>query len=403
MLPKSWHGRYPLVGLVCTVLILALVACSLGTGLLGESTPTPEATPGAAPMPPEFDILWEAWQALRENSIYGGELDAKSLSEGAVHGMMQSLDDPYAAYLDPELYSMQQEDLEGSFEGVGARVAMRNGQVMILAPLPGSPAESAGIRPGDIIIEVDGESTVDMNLYEVVALIRGPSGTTVSLGIQHEGEDKPVTIDVTRERIDVPSVTLVEMLPGDVAHVRIEEFSDDTDEEFEAVRAEIQKEGARGLVLDLRNNPGGILESVVNTASWFLKDGLVLYEIDSKGSRTEWQVRKVGQVIELPIVVLVNQFSASGSEVLAGALQDRGEAIVVGEKTFGKGSVNTLQPLSDGSAVYYTIARWYTPNGRLIEGEGLQPDITVESQPGSPADEQLERALEELRTMMEAS
>jgi carboxyl-terminal processing protease len=354
-------------------------------------------------MPPEFDILWEAWQALRENSIYGGELDAKSLSEGAVHGMMQSLDDPYAAYLDPELYSMQQEDLEGSFEGVGARVAMRNGQVMILAPLPGSPAESAGIRPGDIIIEVDGESTVDMNLYEVVALIRGPSGTTVSLGIQHEGEDKPVTIDVTRERIDVPSVTLVEMLPGDVAHVRIEEFSDDTDEEFEAVRAEIQKEGARGLVLDLRNNPGGILESVVNTASWFLKDGLVLYEIDSKGSRTEWQVRKVGQVIELPIVVLVNQFSASGSEVLAGALQDRGEAIVVGEKTFGKGSVNTLQPLSDGSAVYYTIARWYTPNGRLIEGEGLQPDITVESQPGSPADEQLERALEELRTMMEAS
>ena len=403
MLPKSWHGRYLLVGLVCTVLMLALVACSLGTGLLGENTPTPEATPAAAQMPPEFDILWEAWQALRENSIYGGELDAKSLSEGAVHGMMQSLGDPYAAYLDPELYRMQQQDLEGSFEGIGARVAMQNGQVMVLAPLPGSPAESAGIRPGDIIIEVDGESTVDMNLYEVVALIRGPSGTTVSLSIYHEGEDKPVTIDVTRERIDVPSVTLVEMLPGDVAHLRIEEFSDDTDEEFEAVRAEIEKEGARGLVLDLRNNPGGVLESVVNTASWFLKDGLVLYEIDSKGSRRDWQVRKVGQVIELPIVVLVNRFSASGSEVLAGALQDRGEAVLVGEKTFGKGSVNTLHPLSDGSAVYYTIARWYTPNGRLIEGEGLQPDITVESQPGSPTDEQLERALEELHTMMEAS
>jgi carboxyl-terminal processing protease len=254
-------------------------------------------------------------------------------------------------------------------------------------------------------MEVDGEDTIGMSLYEVVALVRGPAGTTVSLGMLHEGDDEIVTIPVVRERIDVPSVTLEDVIEGGVAHITISEFSEDTDEEMSRILSELKDQGIRGLILDMRYNPGGILDSVVNTASLLLEEGLVLYEIDSEGSRRDWEVRDVDEtarLVDLPIMVLVNRFSASGAEVLAGALRDHGKAVVIGEKTFGKGSVNSLHPLTDGSAVYYTIAHWYTPNGTLIEGEGLQPDIVIEPQTGPSEDDlYLEEALKKLRIELE--
>jgi carboxyl-terminal processing protease len=353
-------------------------------------------------MPADFEVLWEAWQTLRDNAIYGDKLDAKVLSQGALRGMIDALDDPYAAYLDPETYRVEVEDRGGSFEGVGARVAVKDDMVIILSPLSDSPAEKAGLRPGDAILAVDGESTMGLNLYEVVMRVRGPAGTTVSLSILHEGDEQPVTIDVTRAKIDVPSVVLRGILEGNVAHVEIEEFNEDTDEEFGAMLARVQEGEAKGMILDLRYNPGGLLDTVVNITSYFLEDGLVLYEVDSDGERTNWSVRKVGKTTKVPVVVLVNEYSASGSEVLAGALRDRGRAILVGEKTFGKGSVNTMHPMSDGSAVYYTIARWYTPNGTLIEGQGLQPDFVVESEADTPGDPQLDVALEQMHKLLES-
>ena len=230
--------------------------------------------------------------------------------------------------------------------------------------------------------------------------VRGPAGSQVVLGLVREGEVDLVTVTVTRARIDVPSVSFLGMLDGGLAHVEIEAFEEDTDDELGRVLAEVKGNGAEGLILDLRYNPGGLLGTVINAASYFLTDGLVLYEINSAAVRTDHRVVKTDLKFDLPVVVLVNQYSASGSEVLAGALRDHGKATLVGEKTFGKGSVNSLHPLSDGSAVYYTIAHWYTPNGTLIEGQGLEPDVKVENEPGSSEDLQLQKAIEVLRSKM---
>jgi carboxyl-terminal processing protease len=318
--------------------------------------------------------------------------------------MMEALEeDPYAAYLDSDLYAMQQEDLEGSFQGIGARVTTHEGNVIIVAPLPGTPAERAGIQPGDVIVSVDDQSTRGMNLYEVIVLIRGPQDTSVSLGIAREGELEPLTITVVRDIIDVPSVTL-EMLTEGVAHLNIEEFSQDTDDELTEALDEMKRQDARGILLDLRNNPGGILTAVVEVASHFLEIGLVLYEVNSDGDRKDWPVERVREQIDLPMVVLVNRFSASGAEVLAGALKDHKRAVVVGEKTFGKGSVNNLRSLSDGSGIYFSVAHWYTPGGNLIEGEGLEPDFPIASpSPEEETDLQMEKALELLKKQMESS
>jgi len=391
-----------LVGLLC-VFVLVTAGCSLKATLVPSGDSTPTAAADATELPPEFDILQEAWRTLTQSSIYKDELDVQKLSQGAVHGMMEALEeDPYAAYLDPDLHKMQQEDMGGSFQGIGARVAFREGRVIVLAPLPGTPAERAGLRPGDVIMEVDGQSTLGMNLYEVVMLIRGPRDTSVSLDIRHPGEDETVTVTVVRDLIDVLSVTL-EMLPVDVAHLRIEEFSEDTDDELSAALGRMDTQGARGLLLDLRNNPGGLLTAVVQVASYFLRSGLVLYEEDSQGVRRDWQVEKVAEVVDIPMVVLVNRFSASGAEVLAGALRDHDRAVLVGERTFGKGSVNNLHALSDGSAMYFTVARWYTPSGTLIEGEGLEPDFPVAPSADESGDPQLEKALELLKARIESS
>jgi carboxyl-terminal processing protease len=344
-------------------------------------------------LPPEFDRVAEVWTLLEEEHIDGNQLDAADLSEGAIRGMLQSLDDPYASYLDQQQFEVESQDFKGFFEGIGAQVGMREGRLTIIAPMPDTPAEQAGIQPGDVILEIDGESTSDITLLEAVSKIRGENGTSVELLVLHLDESNPVPIVVERGVIQLDSVRF-SMLDNGIGHLRIFNFAENTSDEVKKALEEFEDAQGAGLVLDLRNNPGGLLRTVIDVASQFLDDGLVLYEIDAQGERTDWEVKSGGEGRDIPMVVLINQFSASASEVLSGALMDHQRATVIGTTSFGKGSVNTLRPLSDGSGVYFSIARWFTPKGTLIEGAGITPDVVVEAAPDATEDVQLDRAIE---------
>jgi len=278
--------------------------------------------------------------------------------------------------LDAETYQLGLSSLEGKFEGIGAYVEIKDEQLMIIAPIADSPAARAGIRAGDIILEINGSSASEMSLVEAVLSIRGRKGTSVRLLILHQGETKPREIEVVRAEIELPSVRFE--MREDIAYINITYFSERTDEELSPVLQSIAREAATGIILDLRSNPGGLLQAVVDVAGYFLEEGVVVNTVDNQGKRIALSVRPNGVATDLPLIVLVDNYTASGSEVLAGALQDNARAIIAGTKTYGKGSVNILHQLKDGSGLYITIARWLTPSGRLIEGQGLHPDYELE-------------------------
>jgi carboxyl-terminal processing protease len=331
---------------------------------------------GAPELPEEFNALWEVWQYLDSYYVNKEALDPEELSRGAIEGLLEALDDPHTSYM--ESYELQISDLEGSFEGIGAIISMEDGELTVVSPIAGSPAERQGVRAGDKILEIDGEATSGMNLMEAVLRIRGTKDTTVTLLILHQGETTPVAIEIVREEIELDCVYM-DMLPDDIAHIQITHFSERTPDELAAAVNEALQSGAGGIILDLRGNPGGLLYTVVDVASNFLDGGIVLYEADGAGNITNPRPASSGGVAtDLPLAVLVDGGSASGSEVLAGALQDRGRAPLIGTKTYGKGSVNILQELSDGSALYLTTAYWLTPNRYLIQGVGITPDFEVE-------------------------
>ncbi len=327
-------------------------------------------------LPEEFNVLEEVWQSLQIYYVNKDALDAEALAEGAINGLLGALDDPYTSYLDAKTYEMEWSAFEGSFEGIGAVVTMKDGELTVVSPIADGPAEEQGVRAGDKVLEIDGEPTLDMNLTEAVLKIRGPQGTKVTLLILHQGETKPVEIEIIREEVKLDSIYL-EMLPEGIAHIQLTHFSERTHEELIDALNEAIDNGVEGIILDLRDNPGGYLHVAVDVASEFLDGGTVVYQQDSKGQLEEMAATPGGLATYLPLVVLINEWSASGSEVLAGALQDRGRATLVGNVTFGKGSINIIRELSDGSALYVTTARWLTPNGNLIEGVGLTPDYTV--------------------------
>ena len=389
----SWVTLLLLTGVLIGVLAMSL-ATTYGSDLI-DLVRRPSNHAGGQ-LPPEFDRLAEVWKLLEREHIDRDSLDADVLSAGAVRGLLQALDDPYASFLNAEQFGVESQDFKGFFEGIGAHVSMRDGQLVIIAPMPGSPAEKSGIRPGDEILAINGGSTAQITLLEAVSKIRGKKGTSVDLLVLHLNQPEPLTITVTRGVIPLDSVQLT-MLEDGVGHMRIFNFGDKTKDELEKALKEFREANGTGLVLDLRNNPGGLLKSVVDVAGQFFDDGLVLYQIDAYGERTDWDAKSGGDALDIPMVVLVNQFSASASEVLSGALMDHNRAEVIGVTTFGKGSVNTLRPLSDGSGIYFTIGRWYTPLGTLIEGEGITPDIIVEIPPDSIEDVQLSRAVEILQ------
>jgi len=290
--------------------------------------------------------------------------------------MLALLDDPYSAYMDAEAYQLDASGSEGEYSGIGASVGIQDGQLTIVAVFEGSPAASAGIQAGDVILEIDGVPTSGMDLYDAVLLVRGDEGTSVSLLVLRQGETEAVEVVVVRGQIEVPSVDFE--MRGDIAYIRIEQFTERTNDELTPVLEAVAAEGAEGIVLDMRGNPGGLLDTVVMVTSRFVTEGEVLRIRDSYGNVDVYVVSHQEVTTDLPMVVLVDGYSASGSEVVAAALQDHERAVIAGTTTYGKGSANTMKELADGSGLYITVARWYTPDGNLIEGIGVIPDVELE-------------------------
>ena len=384
--------------LALLVLLASVVAMAVGCDASADAETEAETVEG---LPPEFVKLAEVWALLQERHIEPEGIDPQAAVDGAIRGMMDSIDDPHAGYLDSDQYSMMRQDIQGYFEGIGAEVGVRNGLITIIAPIPDTPADEAGILSRDVILEIDGESTQGLELFEVINRIRGEKGTTVRLLVRRDRTGETVEIEIERGVIPLESVRLT-MLVGRIGHLRITSFSGTSKEELETALARFERSQGLGLVVDIRNNPGGLVSSVVEVTSQFVDEGLVLYQLDGKGHRRDWNAESGGVALEVPMVVLMNNGSASASEVFAGAIMHHGRAETIGETTFGKGSVNNLWPLFDGSAVNFTIGRWYTPSGQLIEGQGITPDIIQEAPENDDEDIQLDFAIERLKELIES-
>ena len=357
-------------------------------------------------VPEELAVVWQVWSMLAAEHVDRGTFDPEIFTEASIRGMLVALGDPHTNYVGPDVFGIENQDIRGRFEGIGAHVSMNaDGRLLVVAPIAGSPAEKAGIRPGDLILEVDGQSIEGISLIEAVSKIRGPRGSVVSLLVQHVGSVEKVVIEVERGVIPLQSV-VVRSEPGQrVAHIRLTNFYEATmDDLSQAIRESIDT-GSEGIVLDVRDNPGGLLSSVIDVTSLFLDDGLILYEVDGDGNRKDWLDRENDDLLEtVPMVILANQFSASASEILVGALQDHGRATVIGRTTFGKGSVNILRQLDNGGGLFLTFARWYTPDGRVIDRNGLEPDFEVRHGDAQQEDiRQLEKAIEILEAELDAS
>ena len=405
-----------LLAVVAAASVLLVTACgsdsedSPQTGSVSIYDPMalPEITEPEQPLkapsevPPEMSIIWEVWAHLTRDYVDRSSLDPEKLSEAAIRGMLAALDDPHTSYISPEMFSIENEDYLGEFQGIGAEVEMRrDGFLMIRAPMPGSPAEKAGLKPGDIVLAVDGVSIEGLGLLEAVALIRGPKDSPVRLLIKHLTETEPVEIEVIRGVIPLVSVILRSEPGAEIAHIRLVSFFPDTAELlFEMIQKQ-EAAGAKGLILDVRNNVGGLLSSTVNVASVFLDvDGTVVYEVDGQGRRKDWKATEV-PLVNIPMVLLVNEFSASASEVLAGALQDYERATIIGATTYGKAAVNIFRPLNNGGGLYITYGKWFTPMGRSLHDVGVTPDIEVLAVDPRDADvKQLEKAFEVLAEMI---
>jgi carboxyl-terminal processing protease len=349
--------------------------------------------------PEDLDTLWEVWDIVREE--YDGELpSAETLSSAAIEGLLRAVDDPYTNYTPPEEAETIRSRAEGSYEGIGAYVLENDeGLTEILQPIEGAPAEAAGLRPGDVVLAVDGDPVVEKTLEEVISLIKGPEGTEVTLTIGREGSD-PFDVTITRAKVDLP-VLEAEMLPDEIAYLRLMTFFNfDVAEQVDLALTELLAQNPRGLILDLRGNPGGFLLETVQIADMFLADGVILYERSrSQEIQQVYRAEPGGIAENVPLVVLIDGQSASASEIVAGAIQDLERGILVGTTTFGKGSVQQSHSLSDGSELRVTVARWYTPNNNSIDGSGVVPDIEVtldEEAAAAGQDPQLERAVEYL-------
>jgi len=353
--------------------------------------------PAAAASPEEsITLLEDIWTILQEEYVDPEQLDNQKLLHGAASGMVQAVGDPHTVFVEPLSASIMDQDMQGSFEGIGASVDMVEGKIVITRPLADSPALRAGLEAGDIILAVDGQSLEGKSLMEAISMIRGPRGTVVRLLIQRKGVAEPFVVPVTRDTVELLTVDY-RMLEGDIAYVRVTEFNAIARDRLRDALEELLAEDPKGLILDLRSNPGGYLDTAVEVAGEFLPKGtLVLTERERDREPKEYRVRKHGLATDLPLVVLVDGGSASASEIVAGAIRDHGRGILIGETTYGKGSVQNPHRLADGSSLRVTVARWYLPNGDHLDGKGIVPDIQVSRTPEQAqagADPQLDRAV----------
>ena len=324
----------------------------------------------------ELKAFTEVLSLIEEN--YVEKPDARKLIRGAIHGMLRTLD-PHTSYLNPEYFKEMQVETSGRFGGLGVEISIRNGVLTVVTPIEDTPAYEVGVEAGDQIIRIEKASTKTMTLQEVVKRLRGKPGTKVTITVRREGESKPLEFTITRRIIRIKSVRS-RMLPDGIAYIRIRSFQSSTGREVRRALSSLQEEGAKALVLDLRNNPGGLLSQAVSVSDVFLKSGSLIVETKGRMSNQAHRFTSTtgAQGGKIPMAILVNAGSASASEIVAGALQDLKRAKVIGVKTFGKGSVQTVVPLSDGSGLRLTTALYYTPKGRLIQGEGIEPDIVTE-------------------------
>ena len=350
------------------------------------------------PVSVDFGNFWEAWQLIKENSLKEDVSDQDKVY-GALRGLVASLGDPYSVFLPPEEDQKFHEDIEGNFGGIGAEIGIRKNQLIIVAPLKNTPASRAGLLAGDQILKVNASSTDGVTVDQAVRWIRGPKETSVTLTIFRNGWEDSKEFKITRGTIVVP--TLDFEMKEDIAFVQLHSFNANANQLFWQALIEAERKGARGLILDLRNNPGGYLEVAVDIASWFLPRGtLVVSEASRTGTDEIFRANGNAALVDFPAVALINQGSASASEILAGALRDQRKMLLIGETSFGKGTVQQLLPLRDDSSVKLTIAHWVLPGGRILENEGLVPDIEVkisDKDVASGNDPQLAKALEVLR------
>lgn len=352
----------------------------------------------------DFSKFWEVWKRLENSYVDPSKLDYAKMTWGSMQGLAQSLDDPYTQYLPPKENKQASEDLNGAFFGVGIELGYKDSTLAVVSPIKGSPAEKAGVMSGDLILHIkDDKKQIDidttaMTLPTAVTHIRGEKGTAVILTLYREGVQKSFDVTITRDEIVVPSVDLsfVEKNGKKIAHLELHKFGGRTDKEWLAKIAEIVAARPAGIVLDLRNNPGGYLDGAVFVTSEFLSSGIVVKQ-EGRNSSETYSVDRRGSLTTIPLVVLVNKGSASASEITAGALQDNKRAQIVGEQSFGKGTVQEVQDLSDGSSLHVTVAKWVLPSGKWIGKEGITPDLKVEDNlETKDIDEQLDKAMETL-------
>jgi len=393
---RKWLATFVVVAVATTTTF----AVGFGVGYYVFPSHRARALEASQEYQAEFQLFWEAWSVVAEQFYHQDPLDTREMIHGAIRGMVSTLGDRHTSFLEPSQATIFREDLEGEFGGIGATVGLtEDGSLRVSKPLPGSPAEAAGLQSGDIILEVDGQAVRGMDLVQAISLIRGPRDTEVELLIQREGRDAKL-FSIRRQQITVPITEARELEEG-IAYLALWECNGRAPAEVEERLQELMEAGPKGLILDLRGNPGGFLYVAVDVASQFLDSGLILTERGTEGQETRHEAKPGGLATDVPLAVLVDAGTASAAEIIAGAIQDRARGIVIGSTTFGKGSVQTTERLSDGSALQVTIRRWYTPNGQEIHGRGLVPDIQVdltEDDLASGRDPQLEKATSYLQS-----
>ncbi len=346
----------------------------------------------------DFKLFWQTWDLLSREYVDKNALDPKKMYYGAISGMVSSLGDPYTVFLPPEAQKSTKEELGGSFEGVGIQLGYnKEKHLVVIAPLQGTPAEKAGIKPGDLILKIDDKETTSITLPEAVNLIRGPKNSKVTLEIFHEGSKKPLDVTLTRDTIVVKSSEFIPKSTSSgkkVAIIKLSRFGEKTKEEWEESVQSTLELNPEAVILDLRNNPGGFLEGSIYIASEFIESGDIVIQEGSGGRKTNYKVSRKGRLTEVPLIVLINKGSASASEIVAGAIQDYKRGKLVGEASFGKGTIQDAEELPENTGLHVTTAKWLTPSGRWVHNIGLTPDVVVEQGEDPKDDKQLEKALE---------
>ncbi|MFA5070066.1 MAG: S41 family peptidase [Patescibacteria group bacterium] len=394
------------VVLVLSVLLSFFIGLFLGFWQGAKTTPAMSLTEfiqnyATSKKQIDFSLFEEVWQEVK-NKYVEQPVDEKKLFYGALTGLVASLGDPYSSFLDPELTKTFEDEFEGSFEGIGAEIGLKSDKLMIIAPLPSSPAEKAGLKPQDQILQINGTETTGMTLDYATSLIRGKQGTEVTLLILSEGAADSRNVVIKRDKIKVQSVEYKVKSAGQdgavkIGSIELTTFGDDTENGFKNAAQYLIGQGVSGFILDLRNNPGGYLETAVSVASQFVESGPIVIEEFSNQGKKNYEATGGAVLADYPVVVLINEGTASASEIVAGALHDYEKAVLIGEKSFGKGSVQEYQVLPDGSSLKITTAKWLTPKGTSINEEGIEPDIKVELTEedfNNDKDPQIDKAIE---------